>query len=369
MIGDLFASPLALLLLPLPLVALLLLPPAAGEEGGAMRVPETIAARLAAGIGARVAGRSRLGLAGLLWIALILALAGPQRLEPSPALPVSGRDLVLVLDLSGSMDRKDFEIDGTPARRLDAVKKVAAAFVRGRTGDRIGLVIFAERAFFAAPPTFDTESVARTIEAATIGIAGRSTAIGEGLGLGLKRLAKSPAPSRVVILLSDGANNAGTVGPRDVAVLARDLGIRVHTIALGANELGMVGDDPDAVDAATLRRVAELSGGTAFRVRSTGDLEAVSATLDAMEANRGRAAAAQIFHSYWVYPAVAALLLALALAASDAGLLTRSALAQTFGRRGRRRPSARQPAGDGERGLGPAVPSEPGRPERHREAA
>ena len=319
---DLFATPLALLLLPLPLLVMASMPPRRdGDAGAALVVPEAIAARLEAGGGAVGAGRSRFALASILWVALILALAGPRQLVPTPALPVSGRDIVLVLDLSGSMDRKDFDIDGQPARRLDAVKKVAIEFVRKRAGDRVGLVIFAERAFFAAAPSFDIESIARSIDEATIGIAGRSTAIGDGLGLALKRLEASTSPSRVVILLSDGANNAGTVGPSDVAVLARELGIRVHTIALGEHDLDTTTDDPDAVDAATLRRVAELSGGTAFRVRTTADLEAVGRSIDAMEASRTAAPAAEVWRDWWIYPAAVAFVAALAIVALEQGLV------------------------------------------------
>lgn len=314
------ATPLALLLLPLPLLAGRLMPPAA-SEGGALWVPDAVARTLGAEPGrwTLTAATYRL-LPWLIWIALVIALAGPRVISPTPALPVSGRDIVLVLDLSGSMDRKDFEIDGQPVRRLDAVKKVATNFVRGREGDRIGLVIFAERAYFAAAPSFDLEGVARAVEEAAIGIAGRSTAIGEGLGLALKRLEQSDAKSRVVILLSDGANNAGTVGPRDVAALARDLGIRVHTIALGANDLESGTDDNDAVDTATLRNVAALSGGTAFRVKTTRDLVAVSATIDAMETSRGKAPPAEVFTDLWIYPAMLALGYCLLLAGAELGV-------------------------------------------------
>lgn len=320
---DVFARPLVLCLLAAPLLAGALLPPLrdAGRDA-AMHVPGSIAEKLAFGApSGTLADWRRVKLAWLLWTLLVIALAGPRILVPTPALPASGRDIVLVLDLSGSMDRKDFELDGRPARRLDAVKSVAARFVRGRSGDRVGLVIFAERAFFAAAPTFDVESVARTVEEATIGIAGRSTAIGEGLGLALKRLEASASSSRVVILLSDGANNAGSVGPSDVATLARDLGIRVHTIALGQNDLDTVADDPDSVDSATLRRVADLSGGTAFRVRTTSDLESVARVIDGMEASGTVAPPAQAYRSLWPWPAAGAFAVALVILALDWGLL------------------------------------------------
>lgn len=307
-----FASPLAFLLLPLPFLAIRLLPPLSGASG-AIAVPGSIAVELGQGDRSGVAVASRKLLPVALWLALVTAIAGPRLVVPSPVLPASDRDIVLALDLSGSMEREDFELDGAPARRLDAVKRVATAFVRGRSGDRVGLVIFAEAAFFATPLTYDVEAVARSIEDATIGIAGRSTAISDGLGLALKRMSASDSQSRVVILLSDGQNTAGTVEPKDAAGLAKELGIRVHTIAMGPRETTDEGDKRDAVDAVTLRAVAELSGGTSFRVRTTGDLEAVSQSIDEMESNRNAAPARQIYRDFWIYPATLAFLFALIL--------------------------------------------------------
>nr|WP_299130031.1 VWA domain-containing protein [uncultured Amaricoccus sp.] len=230
------AAPAALLLLPLPIVTRRLLSPAPAATD-ALIVPPTVAARLARGAPSRLSGEARRILPALLWIALVLALAGPQRLATTAALPASGRDIVLVLDLSGSMSIEDFELDGAPAQRLDAVKRVAARFARNREGDRLGLVIFGEDAYFATPMTYDTEAVARAIEEATIGISGRSTAISDGLGLALKRLRDSPATSRIVVLLSDGRDTSGTVEPVGAAGLAEQLGIRVHSIAMGVTAI------------------------------------------------------------------------------------------------------------------------------------
>ncbi|MEJ1162011.1 VWA domain-containing protein [Prosthecomicrobium sp. N25] len=307
-----FATPLALLLLPLPLLAARLLPPARGASA-ALVVPETVAAGFAEARGSGLAAAGRRLVPWLLWAALVVALAGPRAVLPAPALPASGRDILLTLDLSGSMDRRDFLLDGRQVRRLDAVKAVAADFVRGRGGDRVGLVIFAEQAYVAAPPTHDLAAVVRAIEGAEIGIAGRSTAISDGLGLALKRLEPSTAASRVVILMSDGVNNAGTVKPMEAAGLARELGIRVHTIALGPRDLGEGDGDPDVVDAGTLRQVAEASGGEAFRVKTTQDLKAVGAAIDRLETSRTAAPVAEVHRDLWPWPAGLALALALLL--------------------------------------------------------
>lgn len=309
------AAPLALLLLPLPLVARRLLPPRR-RGSGAVFVPSAIAEGMAEPRGLVSGARVRRLLPGLLWILLVVALAGPRALETSDALPASGRDVVLALDLSGSMEKEDFALDGEALSRLDAVKRVGAHFVRGRAGDRVGLVVFGDRAYYGAPLTFDTESVARSIEAATIGVSGRSTAISDGLGLAIKRLSRSDASSRVVVLLSDGVDTTGTVAAADVASLADRHGVRVHTIALGPADLETAPASRDAVDTATLRAVAERSGGRTFRVRDMADLAAVADTIDALEPSPASRPPLEIQREYWMYPAAAAFVIALILLAS-----------------------------------------------------
>lgn len=311
-----FAFPYAFLLLPLPLLALGVLPPKRAATG-AMRLPQTIAARLSTGVAEGVRARVRRLLPALLWVCLVVALADPQRLEPIEALPTSGRDIVLAIDLSGSMEKKDFSLGGAPVSRLDAVKAVGEEFVESRAGDRVGLVIFAETAYFAVPLTYDVKAVANAIDEMTIGISGRSTAIADGLGLALKRLETSDAASRVIILLSDGVNNAGDVEPDDAGSLAERLGIRVHTIALGPEDLETAPKSRDAVDTATLRGIAEASGGETFRVRTTDDLRAVTAAIDRLETSEFARPAARIYTQYWTYAAVLALIFALAIVADS----------------------------------------------------
>ena len=308
------ATPAALALLPLPLLARWLLP-AALHAKAALRVPPTIARQLGTAARQGLAARMPVLLPALVWIGLVLALAGPQRLVDTGALPVSGRDIVLVLDLSGSMETEDFQIDGRTVSRLDAVKTVGAAFARGREGDRMGLVIFGETPYFATPMTYDTEAVASAIEAATVGISGRSTAISDGLGLAMKRLSQSAAASRVVVLLSDGVDTSGRVAPVGASKLAKELGIRVHTIALGVTATGEAGANRDSVDAETLEKMAAATGGATFRVRTTGDLAAVSADIDRMEATERAAATVAVRRPYWTWPAGLAVAAGLALLA------------------------------------------------------
>ncbi|MCP4070880.1 MAG: VWA domain-containing protein [Hyphomicrobiales bacterium] len=299
-----FANLWIFLILPLPVVVFWLLP-ARGDRGTALIVPE--------GVGRGIVRQSnregrllggRFVLPSLIWLLLITALSGPRQLVPVPALPTSGRDLVLALDLSGSMVRDDFSINSKTVTRLDAVKQVGAEFVRRRGGDRVGLVVFGSQAYFATPLTFDVERVAQTIEEAVIGISGRATNISDALGIALKRLSKSQAKSRVVILLSDGANNAGAANPRGVAKLAGDMGVRVHTIALGPKALSEAPDERGVVDVATLQAMSDISGGQMFRVRTSEDLVSVTGAIDRLEATASAGLAAEIFRDLWIFPAM-----------------------------------------------------------------
>lgn len=297
-----FAFPLVLLLLPLPL-AMRLLSPAAARGG--LRVPPQVFAGTAEGR----ALPPGLLLAALAWGLLVIALAGPQLDRQTALTEASGRDILLALDLSGSMEKRDFSLDGQPISRLDAVKRVASRFVAARRGDRIGLVVFGDRAYVAQPLTFDVDAVARAIDEAQIGISGRATTISDGLGLAIRRLSASDAPTRIVVLLSDGVDTAGSVGAVDAARLAARHGIRVHSIALGPDDLETRPKSRDAVDAATLRGVAEASGGTSFRVRGMADLQAMAATLDRLEPSPSDRPPLRFWQSLWVWPAAGALLL------------------------------------------------------------
>jgi len=299
-----FAFPWAFLFLPLPLVIRHFLA-TTHLASASLRVDTGTFA--AAGSTPASGDRSGILLLIAAWLLLVVALAGPQLPATTDLITSSGREIVLALDLSGSMVKEDFVLDGKPVSRLDAVKRVAARFVAARKGDRIGLVIFGDRAYVAQPPTFDVASVAHAIETAQIGISGRSTAISDGLGLATRRLMQSDAKSKVLILLSDGVDTSGKVGATDAARLAAGHGIRVHTIALGPDDLESQSQSRDAVDAAALRAMADAGGGTSFRVRSMDDLEAMAATLDEMEPNPMRRPPLHYWRALWVWPAAATL--------------------------------------------------------------
>ncbi|WP_342108509.1 VWA domain-containing protein [Methylobacterium sp. SI9] len=325
------AAPWALLALPLPLLAARLIPAEPEGGSGALRVPGTLVGEGRSGADLAARGRRRAALTWTLWIALVAALSGPRLVMPATALPASGREIMIAMDLSGSMERRDFALDGETVTRLTAVKRVGTDFIRRRAGDRIGLVIFADQAYVAAAPSFDTAAVARALDEATIGISGRSTGIGDGLGLALRRLdprdaggeaASDPAggkAAKAVILLSDGANNAGQTAPKDVADLAKELGIKVYTIALGPRDMADADGEQDVVDTETLRDMAQASGGQAFRVRTTDDLVKVADAIDRLEGGRALAPPLPLRRDLWPWPAALALLSAAALLASRRG--------------------------------------------------
>jgi Ca-activated chloride channel family protein len=286
-----FAWPWLLLALPLPWLARMLLPPARAA-GAALVVP--YGSRLdgiAQGSHSRGRGAGIPLLAWLAWALLCTAAARPQQLGLPVAPPQAGRDLMLAVDLSGSMGDEDMELGGRLVDRLTAAKTVIADFLERRAGDRIGLVVFGQRAYALAPMTLDLDSVRQQLDDSVVGLAGRETAIGDAIGLAVKRLAQQPSGQRVLILLTDGVNTAGLLDPLKAAELARDNGVRIHTIAFGGSGGGISvfglpitlpggGEDVDEV---TLRRIAVLTGGKAFRARDAGELAGIYAEIDRLE--------------------------------------------------------------------------------------
>ena len=288
-----FAWPWLLVGLPLPLLIYALLP-ARRNAGAALRVPwsDRVQRIAAAGDGAmRVHGFR--WLAFIAWCLLCVAAARPQQLGPAVAPPHVGRDLMLAVDLSASMGEEDMQLGGRMVDRLSAAKAVLSDFLDRRAGDRVGLIVFGERAFALTPLTLDRDSVRDQLGASVVGLAGRATAIGDAIALATKRLqpkeaVKASSKQHVLILLTDGVNTAGTLDPHKAAEIARDSGVRIHTIAFGGNggmsvfgfQLPMGGDE---VDEAGLQQIATLTGGRFFRARDTDDLSGIYAEIDKLE--------------------------------------------------------------------------------------
>lgn len=222
------------------------------------------------------------------WMALLVAIAQPWYPGDTVVQPVSGRALSLAVDLSGSMERKDFTLDGQTSDRLSVVKSVAGKFIQAREGDRLSLVLFGREAFIASPLSFDLSAIRNLLDVAGIGMAGRSTAIGDALGLAIKTLQEDPSSSKAIILLSDGTNNSGSAEPESAAEFARERDIRIHTIALGsednkATQKGYNTANSADLDEETLNAIATSSGGEFFRARNSDELQAIYNTIDQLE--------------------------------------------------------------------------------------
>jgi Ca-activated chloride channel family protein len=176
-------------------------------------------------------------LALVCWTLLVGAATRPQWVGEPISLPVSGRSLMLAVDLSGSMKEEDLQLSGNPTNRLNVVKNVLQEFITRRDGDRLGLILFGEQAYLQTPLTFDRKTVQQMLLESEIGLAGERTAIGNAIGLGVKRLQGLEESERVLILLTDGANTAGDISPEQAARLAEQAGVRIYTIGVGADEM------------------------------------------------------------------------------------------------------------------------------------
>ena len=288
------AWPWALLALPLPFLARKLLPESAHIQDAGLRVPTL-------GAFALLTGRPdtenllnwRFWIAVVAWLLLVVAAARPERIGDELEVPVSGRNLMLAVDLSGSMDQKDFELGNRRVDRLTATKAVASDFIGRREGDRIGLILFGERAYLQVPLTLDRETVNILLMEAFIGLAGEKTAIGDAITLAVKRIhdQAADASEQVLVLLTDGANTAGEVDPMKAAQLAQQVGLRIYTIGIGAEQLevsSLIGGrrniNPSAdLDEATLTGIAELTGGRYFRAKDTAGLQDIYRLVDELE--------------------------------------------------------------------------------------
>ena len=313
-----FAWPWMWLAFPLPWLAGWLLP-AHRSTSASLRVP--YGRRLDAI--ATVGGRSRrlhiAALAWLAWFLLCAAAARPQQLGEAVAPPQSGRDLMLAVDLSGSMSEPDMELGGDVVDRLTAAKAVLADFLDRRVGDRVGLLVFGQRAYALTPLTLDRDSVRDQLRDSVAGLAGRETAIGDAIGLAVKRLRDQPKGQRVLILLTDGVNTAGVLDPLQAAELAKAEGVRIHTIAFGGSGGGFslfgltvpLPGGQDEIDEETLKKIAQETGGQSFRARDTEQLAGIYAELDRIEPVKQEGARVRPRIERYAWPLAAALLVAL----------------------------------------------------------
>lgn len=279
-----FAFPLAFLLLPLPLVVWKLATPYE-ERSSAVRIPFFRSLAKSTGMsqssGAIVRRHSRLHLiaAGLVWILVVTGLARPEILGDPITVETSARDLILAVDISGSMDERDLVgPDGKPQQRLDAVKQVVSDFIAEREGDRVALIVFGSKAYLQAPFTEDLETAAELLNQTAVGMAGPQTAIGDAIGLSLNTFEGSDVENKLVILLSDGADTNSRMSPLNAADIAARNGVAIYTIGVGDTE----GSGEARVDLDTLEAISNRANGKFYFADDAEGLHEIYDIIDSL---------------------------------------------------------------------------------------
>jgi len=245
-------------------------------------------------------------LPSLIWLALLTALARPQWLEPPISREIPTRDLLLLIDLSGSMEKEDFtNAEGQTVDRLTAVKEVVGNFLERREGDRVGLVVFGSAPFLQVPFTTDLELCRKLLDQTEVGMAGPKTALGDAIGLGIQTFEASDAPAKTMIVLTDGNDTTSGVPPVEAARIARDRGIVVYTVAIG--DPTTVGEEK--LDLSALRGMAEETGGQAFFANDRDALSGIYEKLDRIEQRKVQTVSHRPRRDLYHWPLLVALLL------------------------------------------------------------
>jgi Ca-activated chloride channel family protein len=264
------------------------------------------------------------------WVLMILALAGPRWVGNPEQLSREGHNILLALDISGSMAIDDMTWQGQSSTRLNVVKHAANAFVRHRENDKIGLILFGTHAYLQTPLTHDKQTVLLRLDDATVGLAGQTTALGDPIGLAIKHLQHAPQQGRIMILLTDGASNAGVISPLKAADIAKKENIKIYTIGLGADtsmnpmtrlSIGFArGTD---LDEDTLKTIAKTTGGHYFRATDETSLQRIYQLINQMETVKQEDTAIRPQHDYYPWPLAIALLLLIVGVLHERGALGR----------------------------------------------
>ena len=301
--------------LPLPIIVRLLSKKTHESPMAALRVPS-----LRPG---EVSGQTQLKqtktpliISSLIWLLLISAAARPQWLGEPVSIPNEGREMMLAVDLSGSMKIDDMQLNGRQVNRLTMTKSVVYDFIQRRVGDRLGLILFADTAYVQAPLTYDRDTVSTLLSEAVIGLVGEQTAIGDAIGLAVKRFDERDESNNVLILLTDGQNTAGNITPEQAKELAINKGVKVYTIGVGADKMliqsffGSREINPSQeLDEGMLTDIATSTGGQYFRARNAQELEAIYQQLDALEPIEGETRKMRPLSALFYYPLAAAIML------------------------------------------------------------
>ncbi len=273
----------AWLLLPIPLIIYWLLPVAQSGDLRALYLP-FFSALLQSDSGRRRYTPYKVILCSCAWILLIASIARPIWLGELTPIAVVGRNIMLAVDISESMQQQDFWYSNRSITRLTAVKAVAGSFIEQRAQDRIGLVLFGSNAYLQTPLTFDVKTVNYFLQEAVSGLAGRTTAIGDAIGLSIKHLKHYEDEERVLVLLTDGSNNAGVLSPLEAAELAAQTGIRIYTIGVGPRpRQSLFSQSSGGIDEQTLHTIADTTDGRYFRAHDLNELSKIYSLIDQLE--------------------------------------------------------------------------------------
>jgi len=310
-----FANLWALLLLPLPLLIYILMPARKMQQAMAVKVPffNVLPQKI---VSQSEHSRARNFAYWLIWILLVASACKPELIGPPIETPEVGRNLMIAVDISGSMRITDMVKTNKTITRLSAVKQVAKKFVEARKGDRLGLIVFATKAYVYTPLTFDHRTVMDRLDDATIGLAGQQTALGDAIGLGIKRLVHYPAKNRVLIALTDGASNAGSVKPLEAARLAEKNHIKIYTIGIGSKSFkqrdyfGNIIKNPSLqLDEQTLKSIAQTTQGQYFRATDAIELRKIYERIDELEPVTQEKQVVSVAKSLFYVPLLFALLI------------------------------------------------------------
>ncbi len=291
-----FEWPLVALLLPLPFIVRYLFEPKkqlSDDKAPEIHFPHVQSLKSAFGIESAIASKKNSRWPWLLylaWALFVIALMRPQIIDQVFSQETKGRDLMMAVDLSGSMQSLDFATESDRANRLDVAKRVVKDFVKKRPKDRIGLIVFGEHAYLQSPLTMDHSAVSHMLENTVPGVAGDATAIGDAVGLAVKNLRERPALSRAIILLTDGEDNASTIPPLQAAKLAKQYGIHIYSIVIGKD--GPV-PFPDGyggyamydshVDTDLTKKMAEMTGGEFYRATDADALARIYERINSLQ--------------------------------------------------------------------------------------
>lgn len=252
----------------------------------------------------------------LVWILLVIGIARPQWISEAQYIQSQGYDLMLAVDTSGSMQMQDLSWNGEPTDRLTMIKKLFVPFVESRQGDRLGLLFFGSYAYLQAPLTKDRQTVKNWLDESFIGLAGSQTAIGDGIGLAVKKLAEEETSKKpILILLTDGSNNSGQLSPEIATELAEKAHVKIYAIGIGSDKpvrtaQGVMSASYD-LDETALKNIADKTGGQYFRAKSNEDLLNITKAINQLEPIEQPKESIRFVEEYYAIPLALALILTL----------------------------------------------------------